>query len=62
MLVAQCTCKAIENFARAPRDVSHIFRFATRYTIVISSMRRIERYQMYWVAREKCKPKSVALR
>ena len=20
MLVAQCTCKAIENFARAPRD------------------------------------------
>ena len=31
MLVAQCMCKAIENFARAPHDVSDIFRFATRY-------------------------------
>ena len=27
MLVAQCTCKAIENFARAPRDEK---RFSSR--------------------------------
>ena len=63
MLVAQCTCKAIENFIRAPRDESPKFSNLQPGTgLVISSMRRIERYQIYGVARQKCKPKSVALR
>ena len=34
MLVAQCTCKAIENFARAPRDEK---RFSSRG---LASLRR----------------------
>ena len=52
VLVAQCTCKAIENFARAPRD-EVAFSDLQPGNLVISSMRRVQRYQIYRVVRKK---------
>ena len=49
MLIAQCTCKAIEDFARAPRNVTKKAEIILRLDGSFYNFTKLARLNMIWV-------------